>query len=292
MKKVVLLCFFLLAISTIYSQETHTINGETLELKTTTRGSLDLLWSSTNGNYRFFVRTKESTYIELKNTKDANNLNKEEYKTVLQELTNDVEISLRRLKFTKRSLKNFISFYNYKKSIETEDGNRAYAVNFRLGFSAGITNNPFVFNPDNSSSILAGSELELYGDTDDPVHSGFFQARHSFSSNEFDYSTTELALGYRFRIIKKSKFNIYIQNKFATFNFKKNILPEAIEGVIDLTSIKDNEFNVPLVFGVGADIKVSKNSYITLIYGELFALNQENNGNFSKDISIGYKFNL
>lgn len=283
MKKIVLLCFFLFSISTIYSQDTYTINGETLELKTATRGTLALLWTSENNSYRFFVRTQENTYLELK---------EDNYKTVLEELTNDAQMSLRRLKYTKRSLKNFISFYNYKKSIETEDGNRTYPVNFRLGFSGGITNNPFVINPTNATSLLIGSELELYGDTDNPRHAGFIQVRHSFSSDEFDFSTTEFSFGYRYRVIKQSKFNLYIQNKFASYNIRENLLPEDEEGVIELNDIRENEFNIGLVFGVGADFKVSKNGYITLIYGELFGLNQENNGNFSTDISIGYKFNL
>jgi hypothetical protein len=51
-------------------------------------------------------------------------------------------------------------------------------------------------------------------------------------------------------------------------------------------------FDAPFIFGVGADIKVGNNSYITLIYGELFAILLDNQGNFSSDISLGYKFNL
>ena len=277
MKKVVLIFLLLFVTNSIYSQETYTINGETLELKTATKGTLGLLWASENGNYRFFIRTQENTYVELK---------EDDYKTILKELTNDTDVSLHRVKYTKRSFKNFISFYNYKKSIETEDGNKTYPVNFRLGFSGGVTNNPFIINPENSTSLLAGAELELYGDTDSPRHSGFLQARHSFSSDEFEFSTTEFSLGYRYRVIKKSKFNLYIQTKFATYNFRDNLLPEDINGIVELTNIKENEFDIPLIFGVGADFKVSKNGYITFIYGELFGLNRDNNGNFSTDISL------
>ena len=56
--------------------------------------------------------------------------------------------------------------------------------------------------------------------------------------------------------------------------------------------LNNTSFDVPFIFGIGSDIKVSKNSYITIIYGELFAIFLNNQGNFSTDISIGYKFNL
>ena len=288
MKKVVIFLLFLMSFNSIYSQETYSYNGENLELKTEVKGgNLKFLSLKSNDQFRFFVQTNDGVIIELKNTDETEN-----YKSILEKLTSDVEISMRRLKFTKNSLKNFISFYNYKFSIKNEEGNKPESVNFRLGVSAGVTNNPFVFNAENASSFLIGGEFEMYGDTESPRHSGFLQLRHSFSSDEFEYSTTEFSLGYRYRIINKKTFNIYIQNKFATLNISKNELPELIDETIVLTDIKKTEFNIPLIFGIGADFKISENSYLTFIYGELFALGQENNGNFSTDIALGYKFNL
>ena len=61
---------------------------------------------------------------------------------------------------------------------------------------------------------------------------------------------------------------------------------------IVLRDIKETEFNLPLIFGIGTDIKVNESGYLTIIVGELIAVLQENNGNFPTDISIGYKFNL
>ncbi len=51
-------------------------------------------------------------------------------------------------------------------------------------------------------------------------------------------------------------------------------------------------FDAPVIFGLGADIKISKNSFITFYYNELFALSLDNQGNFSTNIALGYKFNL
>jgi hypothetical protein len=55
---------------------------------------------------------------------------------------------------------------------------------------------------------------------------------------------------------------------------------------------KVNGFEVPLAFGVGADIKLSKTSFLSLTYNELFALLLENEGNFSTSFAVGYKFIL
>jgi hypothetical protein len=54
----------------------------------------------------------------------------------------------------------------------------------------------------------------------------------------------------------------------------------------------ETSFDIPFIFGLGSDIKVGKNNYITIIYGELFAILLDNQGNFSTDIAVGYKFNL
>ena len=54
----------------------------------------------------------------------------------------------------------------------------------------------------------------------------------------------------------------------------------------------NSDFDAPFSFGVGTDIKISKNGYITFMYNELFAAFVDNQGNFSTNISLGYKLNL
>ena len=51
-------------------------------------------------------------------------------------------------------------------------------------------------------------------------------------------------------------------------------------------------FDAPVIFGIGADLKISKKSFITFYYNELFALFLDNQGNFSTNIALGYKFKL
>ena len=278
---------FCLAFQLNYSQETYTVNGETLELKTEIDGKLDLLWNVIDGKYRYFVKTEDGTITELKNTKDDNNDYQEEYKSTLSSLTNGN--STDKLKLTLYSLRNYIDSYNASVDTSYTSTSTESNVQFRLGFSGGITNNPFVGNPDNTKTPLIGAELEIYEANVLPRHSWFLQARHAFENDDFKYSTSELSLGYRFRFINKETFSIYGQVKFATVNFSNFTFLDENDMEVDSN---ETSFDIPFIFGVGSDIKVGNNSYITIIYGELFALLLDNQGNFSTDIAIGYKFNL
>ena len=278
---------FCLAFQLNYSQETYTVNGETLELKTEIDGKLDLIWNVIDGKYRYFVKTEDGTITELKNTKDDNNDYQEEYKSTLSSLTNGN--STDKLKLTLYSLRNYIDSYNASVDTSYTSTSTESNVQFRLGFSGGITNNPFVGNPDNTKTPLIGAELEIYEANVLPRHSGFLQARHAFENDDFKYNTSELSLGYRFRFINKERFSIYGQVKLATINFSNFTFLDENDMEVDSN---ETSFDIPFIFGVGSDIKVSNNSYITIIYGELFALLLDNQGNFSTDIAIGYKFNL
>lgn len=288
MKKLIITLCLCLVFHFNYSQEIYAINGETLELKTELNGSLDLLWNIIDGNYRYFIKKSDGSITELENTKGSDNKYQEEYKTVLQEATGG--LSTDKVKLTLYSLRNFIDAYNTSKdSNYTSFSTTESGVQFRLGFSAGITNNPFVGNTDNNKNLLIGAELEIYETTNLPRHSGFFQLRQAFQSDDFPYSTTELSLGYRYRIINKAKFSIYGQLKMATLNFSSVTFESESNTEIDQS---DTSFDIPLIFGIGSDIKIGDHSFLTIIYGELFAVLLDNQGNFSTDIAIGYKFNL
>lgn len=287
MKKILFAILFCLAFQINYSQETYTVNGESLELKTEINGKLDLLWNVIDGKYRYFIKTEDGTITELKNTKDANNDYKEEYKSTLSNLTSGM--STDKLKLTLYSLRNYIDSYNASVDSNYTSTSTESSVQFRLGFSGGITNNPFVGNPDNTKTPMIGAELEIYEANVLPRHSGFLQARHAFESDDFPYSTTEFSLGYRYRFINKEAFSIYGQVKLVTLNFSNVTFLNESDMEIESS---ETSFDIPFIFGVGSDIKVGSNSYITIIYGELFALLLDNQGNFSTDIAVGYKFNL
>lgn len=288
MKKITFIIVACLAFKLNFSQNTFTINNETLELKTEIDGKLDLLWNTFNNNYRYFVRTEDGTITELSNTKDKNNTYKEEYKTLLNNLTGK---TTNKLKLTLYDLIKFIDSYNASADTNytTTTTLTKHNVQLRLGFSGGVTNNPFVGNPDNKIHPLIGAELELYEAYRLPRHSGFLQVRHAFDSNDFPYSTTELSLGYRYRIINAETFSIYGQVKLATLNFSDVTFTN--ENDMEVTN-NDTSFDIPFIFGIGSDIKMGENSFITIIYGELFAAFLDNQGNFSTDIAIGYKFKL
>jgi hypothetical protein len=287
MKKVLVLLLIGFTFQFNYSQETYTVDGETLPLKIEISGQLDLLWTNFENNYRFFVRTDNGAITELKNTIDADENYKEEFKTTLSKVTNG--LSADKLKFLLSSLRKYIDKYNTSVDPTYKSPSTGGKAQLRLGFSGGVTNNPFVRNPDNVKAPLIGAELEIFEASDRPRHAGFFQFRHAFETNDLSYSATEFSLGYRFRIINKSSFSIYAQVKFATLNFTDVTVTD--ENDME-TNLNVSTFDVPFIFGIGSDIKVGENSYITIIYGELFALLLDNQDNFSTDIAIGYKFNL
>ncbi|WP_431156730.1 hypothetical protein [Winogradskyella poriferorum] len=287
MKNILTALLFCMAFQLNYAQETYTLQDENLELKTELEGKLDLLWNTFDGVYRYFVRTDNGDIIELKNTKGSNNKYQEEYKTVLSKLTNGS--NTKKLKLTVYDLKKFLDAYNQTADSSYVSVERERKIDFRLGFSGGITNNPFVSNPDNTISPLIGAELEIFESQTLPRHSGFLQARHAFESDAFKYSATEFSLGYRYRFVNSSKFALYGQVKFATLNFTNSTVIGSTNNTLE---ISETAFDLPLIFGIGSDIKVSENGFITIIYGELFSVFLDNQDNFSTDISIGYKFNL
>jgi len=292
MKAILISALAILYAIQLNAQETYTVNGNSYELKTEVSGSLNLLWNVIDNQYRYFIQ-KDNTIKELVNTRNDKGKYNEEYITTLKEFTADDNQDLSKVKLLLYSLKNFVNEYNAK-----VDPNYAYditkiSVKTRLGFSVGMTNNPFVINPDNEISAVIGAELELYDDNRAKRHGAFMGLRHVFENDKLNYSNTELSLGYRFRIIYQENFNIYTNVKLATFSSTKGNITYLNDMGLEITQSRTStNFDAPVIFGIGADIKVGENGFLTLSYGELFALFLENEGNFSTDFSIGYKFNL
>lgn len=272
------------------AQELYMIEGEELQLKTEVSGKLDLLWNIIDGNYRYFVRTDTNTIVELKNTK-VDGKYQFEYRDLLTELTDNSK-STKRLNLTLFSLSEFIDDYNSTVDSTYESTVSRNKLLFRLGVFGGLTNSPFVTNPDNLTTPLFGGELEVLDVNQISRHAAFFQIKHVLEQDELQYSTTELALGYRFRAINKAKFSLYANVKFATVNFSNAVVSTNTNGTITTEEFNETAFDVPFIFGIGADIRISENSFITLAYNELFAILLDNQGNFSQDFTIGYKFNL
>ncbi len=290
MKKLVVLLSFIAFSNLVFSQETYIVNNETLELKTEVDGTLDLLWNTFDNQYRYFVRSKDGNIVELKNIKGDDNIYQEEYKTTLSGLT---QRDASKVKLTTYSLKSFINDYNASVDSNFVNDETRPGLKFRLGLSGGLTNHPFVTNSNNENALSFGAELEILSDEDLPRQAGFLSLRHSPDKDEFKHSSTQLALGYRYRIINKSGFNIYAQTKFATFTTSKATITYLdMDSNVVTEENSGTSFDAPFVFGIGADIKVGDNGYVTLVYDSLFGIFIDNQGNFPVDFAIGYKFNL
>ncbi|WP_460217712.1 hypothetical protein [Psychroserpens sp. MEBiC05023] len=290
MRKIICLFCLLLSCSFLEAQDTYVINGEALQLKKEVDGKLDLFWNIIDGKYRYFVKAETSPIMELTNTKKDGKY-QEEYKDLLNELTNG-SLSTKRLNLTLFSLKEFIDSYNSSIDSNYVSVAKRNKLLFRAGVFGGLTNSPFITNPDNLTTPFFGGELEVLDVDQISRHAAFLQLKHVVEQDELQYSTTEIALGYRFRVINQAKFSLYGNMKFATLNFSNAIVVTDNNGTITTEEFNETAFDVPFIFGVGADIRVSENSFITLAYNELFALLLDNQGNFSTDFSIGYKFNL
>lgn len=291
MKKNILLLSFLVFSSFTFAQQTYTFENETLELKTEAEGALDLLWNTFNGKFRYFIKTQNEELVELTNTKDANNKYQEEYKTVLANLTS---MDVSKVNLTTYSLKSLIDKYNSALDLNYVSNHSKSKLKLRLSVFGGITNNPFTINPKNEKVLLFGTELEAVSDNKNTKHAGFLNVRHTTDSDAFKYSATQAALGYRYRFINTTNFNVYGQTKLATLTAFKTttIVADASNPGTFITKEENStSFDAPLIFGLGADVKLGS-GYLTLVYDSLFALFLDNEDNFSVDFAVGYKFNL
>lgn len=291
MKKIVIIVVFLFSSIMASAQKTYTIDGQSIQLKTAAEGQLDLLWTIIDNSYRYFIRTEDNQLLELINTQNTDKAYQQEYKTTLKEHTND-SLDVSKVDMTLPSLARFINQYNASINPNYVPIHSKLDAEFRVGVFGGITNSPFVGNPENEKSIVIAVESELLAGKN-KKHSGYLQLRHVAEKDAFKYQTTELSLGYRYRFIKTSAFSIFGDVKFATLNFSKTtIIYEDDDSNINTEHYEDTAFDVPLIIGIGADIKLSNIIYANISYNQLFAIFWKNQGNFSTDITLGLKFKL
>ncbi|MBT8272145.1 MAG: hypothetical protein KJO25_08885, partial [Bacteroidia bacterium] len=143
-------------------------------------------------------------------------------------------------------------------------------------------------NPENASNPVVGAEIEFFENRERPRHSLLFQVKYTNGSDDFNYSNTQLGIGYRFRFISKPSWSLYTTVMGATYSFSK-IETSIADMVIEED---DSTFDAPVSFGIGTDIRIFDNGFLTLSYDELFAIFVENQGNFSTNITAGIKFSL
>ncbi|WP_299684091.1 hypothetical protein [uncultured Dokdonia sp.] len=293
MKRFILLCCgLLLSLSTITAQtDTYSVNNQSYELKTDVEGPMTLLWNIIDQEYRYFAK-KGTTITELTNTKDGKKY-QEEYKKQLQELTGNVSLNTDKVKLTLASLRRFFNTYNKEVDPSYKENSFLTNMEYRLGAFAGITNSVFVDNPNNTSNTQFGIDFELYDATALPSHAIVFQYKQTLSSDEFDYSAAQFSINHRFKFIKKPTFQIYLNTKLVTFTTAKRS-QEIDDDTIGLIAVGDSSgssLQGPVIFGLGADIKIGK-GYLSLNYNDAYSFILDDNGEFPVDLTIGYRFVL
>jgi hypothetical protein len=279
---------------TLQAQQQYTVNSETYTLKTEVEGALTLLWNTIDGEYRYFSK-KGNDIVELKNTKQNGDY-QEEYKETLRQQTSDAAVSTEKVNLTLPSLRAFFVEYNKKKDPNFNEKEKSIDLQFRIGAFAGVSNSVYTENPTNELQAVAGIDFELIDVVKLKRHALVFRFKQTFESSEYKYSASQLSLNYRFKFVKTSKFDAFINTKFAALTFSKReqtyiLAPHVFPNITYTEKTSGSDFSAPITFGLGADYKVG-NGYITFNYTDIVGLNVESNDEFPVDFTLGYKFNL
>lgn len=291
MNKIATLVVFALFLSfSSFAQITHSVDGKDVELTEDITGNATLFHAIVDGEFRYFLR-KDESITELSNTKDENGTYQQEYKEVLSILTADAALAVKDVKLTLDSLKSFVDEYNKVSDMDYKLQAERPKAKARLGAFAGMSNNPFVKNPDNTFVPVFGAEVEVY-DEKRTRHSIALGFKQSLKADDFKYSSSQFGIHYRFRVLNKESFSIYPQVTLATYTFTSTEYTTEAAGIITTHKDSGSALDAPVILGLGADIKLG-NGYITLSANELAALvNFENQGNTPMDFRLGYKLNM
>jgi len=227
----------------------------------------------------------------LTNTKGENGKYQSEYKEILSILTADAAMDISKVNLTLASLRTYVDQYNKASDIDYKLQAERPVTKARLGGFAGMSNNPFVKNPNNTMVPIFGAEVEVY-DEKRSRHSLGLAFKQSLEADDFKYSSSQFGLFYRFRVLNKESFSIYPQATLATYTFSTTETTSTTGNVTTVSKETGSGLDAPIMLGIGADIKLG-NGYITLSANELIALiSFENQGNTPLDLRLGYKFNL
>ena len=287
--RLLFLWLFLLTGHGLIAQETFIIEGDTLELQEEVKGPLSLYWTVEDNNYRYFVQ-KKNRMLELRDTRTEGEPRL--FREQLEKLTADTEISTEEVSFELYSLRNFVNRYNAKVQEDYEFNKGTANIQHRIGLYSGLSNNRYTYNTDNVLVPILGVEYEFLDPSLAPRHSGFIQLRHSFKREDYRYSSTQLSLNYRFKILYFSKFSVHLDSELATLTYSEDRIRIRNEAG-EITAIEDEKgfsFNAPLSFGIGTDIRITDNGYITLSYNDVVSIVLDSNGSFPIYFTIGYKY--
>ncbi|MDC8002869.1 hypothetical protein POV27_02280 [Aureisphaera galaxeae] len=276
----------------LFGQQVYEIDGNGYSLNVEVEGELTLLWNIIDGEYRYFSK-KGDDIQELKNTR-VNKEYQEEYKTVLAEQTsNHPTLTDNKVNLTLPSLRRFYIAYNRAVDPTFYMEEQKVVLKARLGGFAGMTNYPYIPNPDNTLLPQFGVDFELIDEAGLKRHSLLFQFRQIVASSDYDVNSSQFSFNYRFKFVYTDVVDIFVNTKIADYVYiSPNIPdPDSNPDTVETFTKSGGEFQAPFSFGIGADIPIGK-GYITLGYYDILALNLNDNGEFPMDFVVGYKFNL
>lgn len=276
----------------LVAQKNYKINDQNYSLKTAVDGQLSLLWNVIDGEYRYFSK-KGGEILELTNTKKEGAY-QEEFRSVLVKHTPDYSELRASVDLTLPSLKRFYTAYNVATDDTFTDNTQGIVLKTRLGVFAGITNFAFSGLPNQEGKYLPqlGANFEIIDEAGLKRHAIVFQLKQLLASSDYDVTSTQLSLNYRFKFIDSQTVSVYINGKIAEYVYVKQDIA-FVENNGDILNIKGDggDFRVPFAFGLGADVALG-NGFLTFGLYDLAALNLSDNGEFPIDAVIGYKFNL
>jgi hypothetical protein len=279
----VFLIFFISV--TTFAQENYTVNGTTYVLKTEVDGPLTLLWNVIDGEYRYFAK-KGDEIVELTNTRSDGRY-QEEYKETLSRLTADNPVDPSKTNITLLSLRNYFNEYNKKADPDYVVKSNNVELETRLGMIGGVSNNNSTTNPENVFAPFLGAEFEVTDSDMLKRHALVLQFRYSFKTEGYDLTYSQFALSYRYKFIHSETISVFAQVKLAALTFA-TLAEDNVDGLLDL---KKTSLNTPVGLGIGLDYKLG-NGFLTFAVNDLVAPGYDTNGEFSVDLSIGYKFIL
>ena len=281
---------FLLCAPKFQAQGIFIIEGDTLQLKQEVRGNLSLFWDEIEANPRYFVQ-KSNRMVELKDSLVNGEI---QYRSVLERLTRDKAFSPVEVEFNLTSIAGFVRGYNTKVQEEKLAENEESRFSARLGFYTGLTNSVYSENPNNVLAPLIGVELEMRNPGKAPKHSAVVEIEQTFKRDDYRYTATQLSINYRFRFLELGLLEIYAEASLFRLLYALDER-EIIDDSGEILAIRDDsqfKLQVPLSLGIGADLKVTENSYITFGYNEFVSATLDSNNSFPLDFTVGYKYNL
>ncbi len=283
--------FLLLCAPFASAQKQYTVDGKQYTLKTEVEGTLTLLWNTINDEYRYFSK-KGNEIIELKNTR-VDGKYQEEFIQTLQLQTSDITIDVTKINFTLASLRNFFNDYNKRKDPNYTYENKVIQIRTRLGIFAGISNNIYTENPDNTILPVAGVDFEIIEESHLKRHSLVIQFKQTFENSDYKFSSSQVSLNYRFKFVNTKALDVFINTDFAAYTHVSRdvLVTDPITNTTSVINISGGNFKSPVTFGLGADYALG-NGFITFSYNDIVGLGIDNNGEFPVDFTLGYKLNL